>query len=277
MTTPIYIAGGAENPLQRGASDIVSSLKNYKLWSFLGWQDIRQRYRRSILGPLWLTVSTGIMVVMISVLYGRMFNLPLEIYTPFFASGSVVWTLISTLMIEGCRSFIEADSLIKQARIPLASHVMRTVWRNIVIFFHNIIILVPVWVIFGWALGVAQILWSFFALILIGANGISVGLILAHLCARFRDVGPLVSNFVQVAFFVTPIMWLPSQLEGRSQAWWITTLNPFYHFVEILRAPLLGHTVSVVSWWAVSAVTLVTLTLSIVVLGRFNRRVAYWL
>ncbi len=276
-TVPTYIAGVQESIWVVAAQDISEGLRSYRLWMFLGWQDIRQRYRRSVLGPFWLTISTGIMVGMMTLLYGRLFKLPMEVYAPFLASGTIIWALIASLMNEGCTSFMAADSLIKQVRLPLTLHVCRVLWRNLIVFLHNAVILIPVWFFFERTISVHGWLLASAALAVIILNGLWVGTLLAALCTRFRDIGQIISNLVQVVFFVTPIMWLPSILEGKGIVWWLLVVNPFYHFIEIARAPMLGQAAPLLSWAVVGGVTLIGMLLGMAMLGRFKHRIAYWL
>ena len=273
----VYIAGVPRSAWSVAWADIIQGVGNYRLWMFLAWQDIRTRYRRSMLGPFWLTLSTGIMVTMMSILYGRLFKLPLDVYAPYLASSTIIWGLMSSLMNEGCNAFMDADSLIKQVRMPLTLHVCRTVWRNFIVFAHNIVILVPVWLIFGTPLHLSGILAALAALVVIAANGLWIGLLLGALCARFRDIALIVGNLVQVVFFVTPVMWLPSVLEGKGIAQWLVVANPFYHFLEIARAPLLGQALPVESWAIVAAITAAGLIMAALMLGKFKGRIAYWL
>lgn len=274
---PNYIVGVRISIWRAAWNDVASGLANYRLWMFLGWQDIRQRYRRSVLGPFWLTLSTAIMVSMMSVLYGRLFKMPMDIYAPFLASGTIIWTLIATLINEGCLTFMAADSMIKQVRMPLTLHACRMVWRNLIVFCHNAVILVPVYLIFGKSAQPLGLLTTIAALGMIAINGLWVGMVLGMLCARFRDIGPIVTNLVQVAFFITPIMWLPSILEGRGMAWWLLVFNPFYHIVEIARAPILGDPLPATSWKIVILFTACGVLTGMAMLGRFRNRIAYWL
>ena len=104
-------------------------------------------------------------------------------------------------------------------------------------------------------------------------NGFMFGTMLAALSARFRDIPMIVVNLVQVAFFMTPVMW-QAQMLGRHQ--WVVNLNPFYHFLEIARAPLLGRPTDAWSWFAVAAITLVGGVVCMVTMTRFRSRIAYW-
>jgi ABC-type polysaccharide/polyol phosphate export permease len=273
----VYTAGKKESIWLIAIKDIIEGISDYRLWMFLGWQDIKQRYRRSVLGPIWLTLSTGILIAMMSVLYGKLFKMPLDVYAPFLASGTIIWGLIASLLNESCTSFMAVDSIIKQVRMPLTLHVCRMVWRNTIIFLHNAAILIPVWIIFNKTISLDNMALALFGLCLIALNALWVGIVLGTICTRFRDVSQIVTNLVQVVFFVTPVMWMPAILEGRDVAHWLIIINPFYHFLELVRAPLLNEAISLNSWLTVVGVTVTGLTAGILILGKFKTRIPYWL
>src|SRR4051812_47682455 len=121
---------GSDPQLVLAVRDIADGMRLIRLSLMLGWQDIVQRYRRSLLGPLWLTLSTAVTVGALGLVYASLFRLPLERYLPYLAIGLVTWTFISSLVIEGCNSFIAVESTIKQIRMPFTMHATRAVWRN---------------------------------------------------------------------------------------------------------------------------------------------------
>ena len=257
-------------------ADVVQGARARYLWGMLGWQDIRRRYRRSVLGPFWLTISMGMLVAMLGTLYGALLNIEAADYVPFLALGFIVWTLISGLINDGCTTFIVAESIIKQTNLPLSVHVYRRVWCNVLIFFHNAAIFVVVVVVFsiwpGWT-GLLAVP----GLLLLCLNGIWVGLLLGIVSARFRDVPPIVASLVRILFFVTPIIWMPELLPGRALMLAVVLdFNPFFHFVELVRAPLLGQTPGLGSWIAASAITVGGWLLAFELLRRYRRRIAYW-
>src|SRR5690606_38293826 len=99
--------------------DISAAIREYSLVGMLGWQDVRQRYRRSVLGPFWLTISMGIMIFTIGVVFGHIFKTPMQEFLPFLAIGLILWGFISSVITEGCMGFIAAEGIIKQLPIPL--------------------------------------------------------------------------------------------------------------------------------------------------------------
>jgi ABC-type polysaccharide/polyol phosphate export permease len=256
-------------------ADIAAAIVNYSLVGMLGWQDVRQRYRRSALGPFWLTISMGVMIATIGIVFGQIFQTPMQEYLPFLTAGMIVWTLISAILTEGCAGFIAAEGIIKQLPIPLFVHIMRLVWRNLLIFAHNIVILplsfLAVGKPFSWSMLIAVI-----GLALLVINLLWVSLVLGLLCARYRDLPQIIASILQVVFYLTPIMWMPSLLPKRAGLYMLD-LNPFYHLLEIVRLPLLGQIPALIHWEVTGCLAIVGWCMAITIYGRYKRRIAYWL
>ena len=157
--------------------DLVRGARAHHLWGLLGWQDIRRRYRRSILGPFWITISLGVFVAALGTLYGALLKVELAEYVPYLALGFIVWTLISNMLTDGCTVFTAAEGIIKQVNQPLSVHLYRIVWRNFIIFSHNAVIFVVVAVLFSVWPGVTGLL-ALVGLVLLCLNGAWAGLLL---------------------------------------------------------------------------------------------------
>ena len=259
--------------LGMAVADLWQGLRRRELWGVLGWHDIRQRYRRSVIGPFWLTISTAIMVGAMGLLYAQILRQEVSSYLPYLAVGLVVWGAISAMVNESCTAFTVAEQIIKQIRLPLTTHVCRLVWRNVIIFAHNALILVAVVVWFG-SVTPGDVLAALGGVVLLFLTGIWGGLVIGILCTRFRDVPPLVANLMQIAFFVTPILWHREVLGGKS---WLMEWNPVFHLIEIVRAPLIGHALPGASYAFVAVMTLVGFLFAIGMLMRYRSRVPYWL
>lgn len=254
-------------------SDIFIGVSAAQVWGTLGWHDIRQRYRRSVLGPFWFTLSTAIMVAVLGALYSTLLNQEIANYLPYLAVGLVVWQYLASSVMEGCNAFIGSAYLIKQIRLPLTIHVCRIVWRNFVILLHSLPVVLGALLVLGHA-----ITWEFLlipvALVILLLHTVWIGVVLGILCARFRDIAPIVANLVQVAFFFTPVMWSPEILKDRA---WVATYNPLYHLIEIVRAPVLGHPILIESWfWAVGFLV-IGFGFAQYLMQRFRNRIPYWL
>jgi len=254
-------------------TDIQAGLRRFELWGILGWHDIRQRYRRSVIGPFWLTISTAVMVGAMGFLYARIFKQDVSTYLPYLAVGLVVWGTISTMVNESCTVFTTAEQIIKQIRVPLTTHVCRLVWRNAIIFAHNAIILAVVMLWYG-SVTFPNLVAALLGIVALFLAGIWGGLVIGILCTRFRDVPPLVANVMQIAFFVTPILWHRDVLGDRT---WMTAWNPIFHLVEVVRAPLIGHQLPAASYAYVLAMTAGGFLFALAMLTRYRSRVPYWL
>jgi ABC-2 type transport system permease protein len=266
---PSHFAAGRA----RQNRDILEGLGAVHVWGPLGLNDIRQRYRRSVLGPFWFTLSTLIMVGTLAGLYATLLNQDISSYATFLAVGLVLWQYIASVATEGCTAFTSIDYLIKQVRLPLTVHVARVVWRNFLILLHNLPVVIILLIVFGktpnWRIILVPL--GLGALIL---NGVWMGIVLGILCTRFRDIPPIVINFIQVAFFFTPVMWSPEFIGNRA---WVAMYNPLYHIIEVVRAPLLGRPVEIQSWLWVCGMLVVGFAAAQYLMNRYRFRVPYWL
>ena len=258
-----------------GWRDIFTALKSYELAGVLGWQDIRQRYRRSSLGPFWLTISMGVLIGALGLVFGNLFNSPMKEFLPFLTIGLILWTLISTALNEGCTGFTAAEAMIKQISLPLFTHILRVLWRNLIIFIHNLIIFPLVLIVFWVSLPATASL-AIVGLVLLMINLSWMALLLGVFCARFRDVPLIVANLLQVFFYLTPIIWMPQVLPKRANML-LLTANPFFHMIEIVRAPLLGTLPSALNWQVGILMAMAGWVFTILFYGRFRSRIAYWL
>ncbi|HEX7936732.1 MAG TPA: ABC transporter permease [Paraburkholderia sp.] len=273
MSSAIIDRGKTDLASHDGRDDLIAGLRAVRVWGTLGWHDIRQRYRRSVLGPFWFTLSTAIMVVVLGALYSELLKQDIHEYLPYLAIGLVVWGFLSTVANEGCSAFIGSAYLIKQIRIPLTVHVCRIVWRNFVILLHSLPVVVVLLVVLKRPMGFELLLVPV-ALLLLFLQGVWLSAVLGVLCTRFRDIQPIVSNLIQVAFFFTPVMWSPEVLKSRA---WVATYNPLYHLIELVRAPLMGRPLLWESWaWSLGMLVF-GFAFAHLLMCRTRNRVPYWL
>lgn len=256
-------------------NELRATFKNRSLVFLLGWQDIKQRYRRSKLGPFWLTISMGVMIGMIGLVFGQVFKAPMHEYLPFLASGIIIWTFFSTSITEGSASFIDAAGMIRQLNLPLLIYPARVLWRNLVIMGHNVLILPLVFLCVGKEI-TWNVIWVIPGLLLMLFNLLWMSVFLGTICCRFRDMPQIVSSLLQVFLYVTPVIWMPNSLSQRSASLLIDP-NPIYHLMQLVRAPLLGQPASLLNWGVSIFVCLVGFVFSGWFFGKFKRRIAYWL
>jgi ABC-type polysaccharide/polyol phosphate export permease len=270
------IVGELPLPLSKAGvawRDLVDGAAKSWIWTALAVQDIRMRYRGSLLGPFWLTISMLVMAGAMGLIYSRLFGVDTKTYLPYLITGLVVWQFISGMVTEGCDTFLRAQSVIQQIPMPFSIHVYRTVCRNLLVLAHSFVV-IPIG-LFILRLAVDwHILETVVGLALLALNGVWISLLLGMLSARFRDIPPIVANFLQIGFFITPIFW-PIEALGDWKP--IAALNPLFAAVDVVRAPLLGGVVSETSWIVLSCATVLGCGATFALFARFRTRIAYWI
>lgn len=261
--------------LKIALNDLVHAKQKINIAFMLGWQDIRQRYRRSKLGPFWLTISMGIMIAMIGIVFGQVLNSPMEEYLPFLSAGIILWNCFALALMDGSNAFIESQGMIRQIDLPLSLYIVRIIWRNVIICAHNIIILPFVFLAVGWKIS-WDIFWIIPGFFVFLCNIFWISLTLSVLCTRFRDMPQIVNSLLQVFFYITPILWMPNALNPRSASLLVEP-NPVYHLVQLVRAPLLGGVPTVQNWTVSILIACIGIIFSLYFFGKYKRRVAYWL
>jgi lipopolysaccharide transport system permease protein len=239
----------------------------------LGSLDIRLRYRGSVLGPFWLTLSTGVMVAALGYLYAGIFHTDIHDYLPFLALSMVLWAFLSTAVSDACQAFTEAEGVIRAVRMPFSLFATRILVRNALVLAHNLLVILVVDAVFqlwpGW-----HLLLAIPGLVLWCVDTLSVILLLGGFCARFRDFPPIVGSVMQIAFFVTPVLWKPEQLGTGVK---LLPLNPFFDLMEIVRGPLLGGMASANVWIGAALYSAGLVVLSWFFFTRTRGRIAFWL
>ncbi|WP_421934517.1 ABC transporter permease [Phenylobacterium sp.] len=229
---------GALHEFGMAFADLKASTKRIDLAWSLAWHDIVSRYRGSILGPFWITLSMGLMVLGMGFLYAEIFKVPIQEYMPFVALGIVFWGVIVGVITEGCDTFVHASGMLSQTSLPMFTFVWRTVLRNLITLAHHLVIVVVVLFWFGyWK--VANVPMALLGLVLLMLNVSWVSMAVGIASARFRDVPQIVGSIMQFAMFMTPIFWQPGRMSGgRAHA--LLVLNPFFHMIDGIRTPLMG-------------------------------------
>ncbi len=253
-------------------ADVARMLVLWRLVVTLSWLDLRLRYRGSMLGPFWLTLSTAVMIAALGIVYSALFSIPLHDYLPFLALSLVLWNGLAATLSDACTSFIQAEAMVRAMRMPFTVHAARTVLRNVIVLAHNIPVVLAVYLIFGLWPGAVGLL-AIPALLLWIADGMAACLLLGAICARFRDIPPIIASVIQIAFFLSAVIWQPSQLSEHA---YLLPLNPFFSLLEVLRAPLLGQLPSAWAWEAALAYSVVFCGAAWLLFARARARIAFW-
>jgi lipopolysaccharide transport system permease protein len=156
----------------------------------------------------------------------------------------------------------------------LSVSIYSVVYKNTLILAHNLIIIIILILTFA-----VPVDWWLFqivpALLLTWITMICLGCLIAMVCVRYRDIIQLITTWLTVFFFITPVMWKPDFLPRQYH--FIIDWNPLAQFLELLRAPFLGQPVSWHTWGLTMAIALGGGVLSLPVIGRYHRRVIFWM
>ena len=254
--------------------DLGDGARQWRLAATLGWLDIRLRYRGSVLGPFWLTLSTAVMVAALGVLYSALFKMEIHDYLPYLALSLVLWGFLATLVTDACTCFQQAEGMIRSVRMPFFIHALRVVVRNVLVLAHTVVVILAVFLIFdAWPGASALAALPGFALWLV--DGLAVCLLLGSVCARFRDIPPIIGSIMQIAFFVSPILWKPELLTGNAAT--TLPLNPFYTLLEVVRGPLLNQLPGPYIWTSAVVYSAALVLISWLMFTRARSRLAFWI
>jgi lipopolysaccharide transport system permease protein len=253
-------------------NDTRASLRAWRLWTLLGWLEIRQRYARSMLGPFWLTISMAVMIGSIGAVYGSLLGINLKEYLPFLSSGIVLWTCFSQITSDGSLVYVNSSAYILNAVTPRLVFIFQTVWRNAIVFVHNFVIIIILLALFGISSWVAVSLFPL-ALIIYLLNATWVAMVAGLLSARFRDLPQIISSLLQVAFYITPILYRPGLLNRFS---WIVTFNPLAYLLDLVRQPLIGQIPGMLTWSISIGMAALGWLFALWLTGRYSERIPFW-
>jgi ABC-type polysaccharide/polyol phosphate export permease len=253
--------------------DFIEAFRLRRIWLRLSWMDIRLRYRRSYLGPLWLTIQSAVFILAVGTIFGLVLQGLKADYLPYFALGYIIWGFVSAAVLESCELFQQSQQYILHMRLPYPLWLFQLIFRNLLILLHMVPIYIAIALFYqlapGWHLVMLPI---GFALLVL--NVAWVCLVLAVVCLRYRDLSRLMQSVVPVAFLATPIIWTADSLGEHT---YIADFNPIYHLIEIVRAPLLGQAAHAVSWAVALAMAGIGSWLALALYRRARQRIAFWL
>jgi len=259
--------------LRSGLEELKAGLSSHEKWLYMAVQDIKLRYRRSMIGPWWVTISTGVMVMMLGFLWSHIFGTDLENYLPFFAVGFVIWGWMSGQISDAAGGFFQFGGVIKQVKLPFPIFTLRLNVRQCIVLLHNSIIIALVLLLVGHGFTLTSLI-AIPNLILIQLNLTLLSIVITIFCTRYQDMTQVVNVATQIVFFFTPILWQVETLKNRT---YLAEMNPVYHWIEMVRAPLLGHMPTINDYLWTGASLVVLSILAAYYLGRYRSRIAYWL
>ena len=227
-----------------------------RTWISIGYLDILQVYRRSFLGPIWITLSIAIQAISVTYIYSQLFSSGAgKEYYAYVVCGLIAWTWISSLLTDMGNVFLAYAGYIKTSNINISQFIWAMAWKHTIIFLHNLVLWF-IYFLFGAIVVNVNSLYILITFPIIFLLSIPVIGLLGILFARYRDFSRLVSSMITLLLIVTPIFWMSNQLTGVRTL--LYKINPFYYLVESLRAPLMGNPISEHTWWALLIMFLIS-------------------
>jgi ABC-type polysaccharide/polyol phosphate export permease len=254
--------------------DIAEGLRRWRAWSYLAVESIKNQYRRTVLGPWWLTLQTAAYVVGLAVIFGQILHTGLRSFLPYVAVGFIGFNLLAGLTRAGANVFVGAAGVMKSTRQPLTNFVMRDVTIEFIQFGHNMLIYL-VFLAAGLVHLNPKMLIALPVVALIAVNGLFAGLWLGPTVARFRDVNPLVMSVLQVLIFFTPVFYRTSNLRGGNRSA-LLAWNPFTYLLGAFRAPLIDAPLSIYYYAGTVGLTVLNVAFGLIVFSKSRSRLPYW-
>lgn len=255
-----------------GIADLLCTLRMPQLVLYMAWSDVRARYKRSVLGPLWITFGTGISVVAFGYIWSELLKMGRAEFVPILTIGLVLWQFMSACLIEAPSVFTRQASAIRNLDLPFSLYPAQLVLRHLINLAHNL----PLFVLVGVVMGVSvtpHILLVFPAFVLVLLNLFWMTLLVGLLGARFRDLEYLIGMIMPLLMFLSPVFYRPNSLLMSGQYVWF---NPLSSMIEIIRYPLLGEPIPLFVWGINAGFLAVGALLTVWLFNAKNKRIPFW-
>jgi lipopolysaccharide transport system permease protein len=248
-------------------------VSEWRRWVLLGWYDVLARYRRTLLGPFWIVVSTAISILVIAFVYSSIFKSNLADFLPFIAVSIVFWNWINATLMDSCTAFSSYKSILTNHLVAPTSIIARVVARNLLVLLHNILVVIFVLLVFP-ASSLSSLVFFLPAVLLVIVSLFCWSTVLAYACCRYRDLQPVTASVLGLLFLVTPILWRPESLGERGH---IAQLNPFTHVLQVLRGPMLDAPPALINWAVCGLVAGLSAVAAILSNRKYRHRLPFWL
>jgi ABC-type polysaccharide/polyol phosphate export permease len=263
----------ATGSMHVGVFDLLNGVRNVRGWSILAWDDLLARYRRTVLGPFWITLSHAFIIGGLAFWSSQVLGQDLAAQFVYIAAGLTVWVLISTSLADASNIFIRATNMITAYDLPASMHAFRFVLNQFLNFVHNLIVYVAAVVVTGMVL-TPQMLLAIPGLAILAVAVVGWALLLGCIGARYRDVGPLVGAVTGSLMILTPIFWRKADI---ASAKWLADANPFFHLLEVVREPMLGKAPLLINWVVAGSFAGLSLLAGMLIFVLMRRNLSHWI
>ena len=260
--------------LALGYADLARGIRDWRVSHLMGLNEIRRRYARSKIGQFWVTISTGIMVAALGLVWSALWRTPIDELLPFISISLILWGLITGTLGEAATVFVQSGPMFLNQGMSFSTAIYALIYRNLLIFAHNLPVVVATMMIFAVPLRATAIL-ALPGFVFLIVTLLWLGYLVAIACVRFRDLTQVVQSGLLIAFFVTPILWKPEQLLAQNH--YFLLLNPFAALLALVREPLLGQIPSLSDWLIAITFSIGGFMLTLPLIGYCKRRIIYWI
>lgn len=267
-------ASDRRNFWRDGLNDLIAGARRWRVSYLLGVGEIRRRYARSRLGQFWVTLTMAMTIGALGFVWSQLWRMPVADMMPFIAVSMVVWTYVTGVLNDAPTTFVAAGPVLHNQGIEFSAIIYGLMLKNLVMLAHNLPIVVLTLAAFGVVPGAGAPA-ALLGLALLTLFLFGVGYLVAVLCLRFRDLAQVVQNAVMVLFFVTPVLWKPSQIAADHA--YLLKFNPFAVYLATIQKPLLGDWPTALEWASAAALAAAATLLVVPVAGWARRRLIYWL
>ncbi|GAB4293250.1 MAG: ABC transporter permease [Myxococcota bacterium] len=251
-------------------------MRLWRIYVRLGMQDLRLRFRRSFFGVSWIFINLAVTIALVGVVFGTLFEQELSHFLPFLTAGLVIWGFFNSALSEGGNAFLNAEGYIKQIGLPIYIYIFRSVVSITLTLLISLLVYVIVAAVFRVPFGFGM-LWAFAGLLFLVLYALFFSLIFAFLIPRYRELNHILYAGMQILFYITPIIYPPEILRARGFNI-IFDINPFYHFIEVMRHPLLKAEMASAESYLFSALFLLAMALAAILVAiKMRRRLVYYL
>jgi ABC-type polysaccharide/polyol phosphate export systems, permease component len=255
-------------------ADLISSLRNPAFWAFSAWLDLVTKYRRSSLGLIWVLMPPLCYIFGIGYFYSSLSKVESLPFMLHLGIGYVLWKMITQVITGASTAMAGHRSFIFDGRVRYTDYVLRVMSKSLFYFAVTVCVLTPLLLA---AIGVRGAMTLAITLPIFMANVLWLGVVIGVIGARFPDMHEFSSTIFIFGFLLTPIVWRAELTPPDTMRGFVARLNPAFHLIEFVRAPLLGDPVEINTIWVVLGLTILGWACAMAVYRKYSSYIPIWL
>ena len=256
-----------------GLAEIMAGLANWRIWHLIGSGELRRRYARSRVGQFWVTLSTGLSILILGLVWSALWNVEPVKLLPHLTVSIIIWQFMASIITESIDIFPAHKHILLSQYLACSTVVFAMVYKNALILLHNVVIIALVFIVFQQPVTV-KIFLVVPAVLLFLITALWLGYLVGLICARFRDIGHAMQSILQLGFYITPVIWKPEFITEQYR--WLLAFNPFATYITIIRGALTSEPFPAFEWGLAALIAFGGAALSLPLIGKYRRRLLFW-